>query len=183
LTAWAESLGGITYPLLSDFYPHGKVANLFGVLRPEGHSERAIFVIDKNGMIRFAKVYDLDEQPDNDELFKVLAGIEGKTFESVMGEGWLSQPAVEEAPQEWDPAYDVVMYCTSWCPACRRARVFFQDNNVRYKEIDIARDRQAAQRVRGWARGYETTPTFDVKGTVLIEFNRTKLAQLLGLEG
>lgn len=183
MTAWAESLGGITYPLLSDFYPHGRVANLFGVLRADGRSERAIFVIDKNGMIRYAKVHDLDEQPDNDELFKVLAGIEGKSLESVMGEGWLAQPAAEQpAAEDWDPAYDVVMYCTSWCPACRRARAFLQDYNVRFKEIDIARDRQAGQRVRGWAKGYETTPTFDVKGNILVEFNRAKLAQLLGIE-
>ncbi len=34
LKAWAESLGGISYPLLSDFYPHGRFAELYGVLRP-----------------------------------------------------------------------------------------------------------------------------------------------------
>ena len=33
LTAWAESLGGIHYPLLSDFWPHGSVAERYGVLR------------------------------------------------------------------------------------------------------------------------------------------------------
>ncbi len=186
MTAWAESLGGITYPLLSDFYPHGKIANLFGVLRPDGRSERAIFVIDKNGMIRYAKVHDIDEQPDNDELFKVLAGIEGKTIESVMGEGWLAPLAGEQAAagalaEEWDPTYDVVLYCTPWCPACRRARAFLQEYNVNYKEIDITRDRPAGQRVRGWARGYETTPTFDVKGNILVEFNRAKLAEMLGI--
>ena len=49
LRAWAESLGGITYPLLSDFYPHGQVAERYGVLRGVGSSERAIFVIDKSG--------------------------------------------------------------------------------------------------------------------------------------
>jgi len=51
LKAWADSLGGISYPLLSDFYPHGQVARLYGVFRPEGTSERAIYVIDKQGCI------------------------------------------------------------------------------------------------------------------------------------
>jgi peroxiredoxin len=55
LRAWADSLGGIMYPLLSDFWPHGKVAESFGVLRPVGSSERAIFVIDKQGIIRDRK--------------------------------------------------------------------------------------------------------------------------------
>jgi alkyl hydroperoxide reductase subunit AhpC len=39
------------FPVLSDFSPHGAVADMYGVLRPEGFSERAIFVIDKKGII------------------------------------------------------------------------------------------------------------------------------------
>jgi len=77
LKAWAESLGGITYPLLSDFWPHGAVAQKFGVLRPEGKSERAIFVMDRTGMIRYVDVHDIDHQPDNEVLFRELAEIEG----------------------------------------------------------------------------------------------------------
>src|SRR5512136_1524053 len=76
LRAWAESLGGITYPLLSDFWPHGRVAECYGVLRDDGKSERAIFVIDKKGVIRYVDVHDIDQQPDNDELFRVLAQVE-----------------------------------------------------------------------------------------------------------
>lgn len=38
------------FPVLSDFSPHGAVADMYGVLRPEGFSERAIFVIDKKGV-------------------------------------------------------------------------------------------------------------------------------------
>ncbi len=71
--AWQRSVGGITYPLLSDFYPHGAVAEKFGVLRAEGISERALFIIDKEGVIRFIDVHPIGEQPDNDELFEILA--------------------------------------------------------------------------------------------------------------
>jgi len=70
--AWQKSLGGITYPLLSDFYPHGAVAEKYGVLRDEGMSERALFIIDKEGIIRFIDVHPIDQQPDNEELFEVL---------------------------------------------------------------------------------------------------------------
>jgi alkyl hydroperoxide reductase subunit AhpC len=73
--AWAESLGGIDYPLLSDFWPHGKVAELYGVLTDAGHSERAIFVIDKNGIIRYVDHHDIEDTPDNEVLFKVLADL------------------------------------------------------------------------------------------------------------
>jgi alkyl hydroperoxide reductase subunit AhpC len=70
--AWAESLGGIDYPLLSDFWPHGEVAEKFGVLNEDGHTERVIFIIDKNGVVRYADHHDIDDVPENEELFKIL---------------------------------------------------------------------------------------------------------------
>jgi peroxiredoxin len=70
--AWADSLGGISYDLLSDFHPHGKVATDYGVMRADGISERAIFVVGKDGKIAWAKQYQIPEQPDLSELFKAL---------------------------------------------------------------------------------------------------------------
>ncbi len=76
LTAWAKSLEGITYPLLSDFYPHGEVAQRYGVLLEDGRSERALFIIDKEGIVQYVDVHDIDDQPDNWELFRVLTELE-----------------------------------------------------------------------------------------------------------
>ena len=70
--AWAQQLGGISYPLLSDFYPHGAVAQLYGVLRPEGMAERAIFLVDKDGIVRYIDVHELREHPDETVLFDEL---------------------------------------------------------------------------------------------------------------
>lgn len=73
--SWAQSLGGISYPLLADFEPKGEVARAYGVYRPGaggGHSERAIFVVDKQGVIRYIDVHDIDEQPDDEQIFEVL---------------------------------------------------------------------------------------------------------------
>jgi peroxiredoxin len=74
--AWADALGGISFPLLSDFHPHGRVASLYGVFRDDGISERAIFVVDKQGKIAWAKKYNIPEQPDTEELFTVLANLQ-----------------------------------------------------------------------------------------------------------
>ena len=72
-TAWAKALGSISFDLLSDFYPHGEVAQKYGVFRPsDGISERAIVVVDKTGKVAWSRVYGIPEQPDNEELFKVL---------------------------------------------------------------------------------------------------------------
>jgi len=74
--AWAKSLDSISYDLLSDFHPHGDVAKKYGVFREkEGFSERAIFVIDKNGKVAWSKVYDIPELPKNDEVLAALQGL------------------------------------------------------------------------------------------------------------
>jgi peroxiredoxin (alkyl hydroperoxide reductase subunit C) len=70
--AWAESNGGFSYALLSDFYPHGDVAERYGVLRPEGMSERAVFIIDKAGIVRYIDVHKISEYPDEEQLFEEL---------------------------------------------------------------------------------------------------------------
>ena len=60
------------FPVLSDFFPHGEVAKKYGVLRSEGFTERALFVIDKKGVIRFIDVHDINERPPLMELRKEL---------------------------------------------------------------------------------------------------------------
>jgi peroxiredoxin len=72
LKAWAENLGGISFPLLSDFSPFGKVAGKYGVKRAEGYTERAIFVIDKQGVIRYIDIHDIKKKPSNKVLFAEL---------------------------------------------------------------------------------------------------------------
>lgn len=70
--AWAQALGGITFDLLSDFPPYGKVASEYGVLGADGLAERAIFVVDKTGRIVWTKRHQMAEQPDLGELVAVL---------------------------------------------------------------------------------------------------------------
>ena len=71
--AWAKSMGGLSYPLLSDHWPHGHVAALYGVLRGEsGICERAIFVVDKQGKIAYVDVHDIGEQPPTDKIMGAL---------------------------------------------------------------------------------------------------------------
>lgn len=72
LSAWAKSMG-TTITNLSDFYPQGKVVDLYGVRNPGGFAERAIFVIDKEGVIRSIEVLNSPgDMPDNEDLFEAL---------------------------------------------------------------------------------------------------------------
>lgn len=177
LRAWAESLGGITYPLLSDFFPHGQVSQLYDVFRSEGYSERSIFAIDKQGIVRYVDVHDISQQPDNDEIFRVLNELEPEAA-AVMAQA--DRVAAAAAPAE-PPAAGVVMYCTPWCGSCRQARAWLKEQGIAYVEVDISKDREAAKRVRGWARGFETTPTFDINGRIIVDWQQAEVARALGV--
>lgn len=79
LYAWTKAIanrdGKLWFPVLSDFYPHGEVTKKYGVFRPEGFSERAVFVIDKQGIIRFMEIYDINERPPLMELRKAIEAL------------------------------------------------------------------------------------------------------------
>ena len=80
--AWQKKeIGVMEIPLCADFYPHAEVTRKFGILREgapvPGISERAAFVVDRDGRIAFSKVYPLDELPDVDEIVSVLKTLQG----------------------------------------------------------------------------------------------------------
>jgi glutaredoxin len=194
LQAWAESLGGINYPLLSDFWPHGAVAELYGVLRKkEGMSERAIFVIDKNGYIRYIDIHDIDDRPDNDVLRKVLQQIEA---EEVAKNAETKGPAVKRTDasvlispgvyfdlQDTDddtiPEGEIVLYCARWCRDCKKAKAWLDERGLKYVEVDIDYNMSARNQVRQWGKGFLVTPVINIGGTIVLDFDVPKLEEAL----
>ena len=78
LYAWTREMGSLWFPVLSDFWSHGQVAKRYGILRSDGVSERALFVIDKDGIIRYMDVHDINERPPLEELMEVLEMLQKK---------------------------------------------------------------------------------------------------------
>jgi peroxiredoxin len=71
--AWADILGIRTTRLLSDFWPHGHIANLYHIFREnDGFSERANIIINENQDIDFIKIYEILELPDIREILTFL---------------------------------------------------------------------------------------------------------------
>lgn len=71
LEAFAKQMG-IDFPLLSDFWPHGAVAEKYGVLYPVGVAQRAVIGIDKEGTVRYIDVHPPLEVPDLEECALAL---------------------------------------------------------------------------------------------------------------
>jgi peroxiredoxin len=71
--AWSECLGVVNTPMLSDFWPHGGVAALYGLFREkEGFAERANVLVDEHGKVAFVRIYELKQLPPIDEIVGVL---------------------------------------------------------------------------------------------------------------
>ena len=172
LQAWAQSLGGINFPLLSDFWPHGEVAQRYGVLRSDGKSERALFIIDKQGVIRYIDIHDIDDQPYNEELRKALREIDPEAAAKE------PKPLYPPAPL---PHGGVVVYCTPWCPDCHDARHWLSDHGISYTEVDIYTTEGAEEQVRKWNRGHLITPTFDIDSVIISDFDQEALRKTLKL--
>jgi peroxiredoxin len=74
LRAFAER-DGLTFPLLSDFWPHGEVARAYGVFdEDKGCAKRSSFIVDKEGVLRWMVHNAMPEARDLEEQARVLAG-------------------------------------------------------------------------------------------------------------
>jgi peroxiredoxin len=76
LYSWTNQMGKLWFDVLSDFWPHGAVAEKFGVLRSDGVAERALFVIDKKGIIRYIDVHNINQRPPLETLIRELGKVE-----------------------------------------------------------------------------------------------------------
>ncbi|GDY30429.1 peroxiredoxin [Gandjariella thermophila] len=75
LKAWAEQQG-YTFPLLSDFWPHGEVAKAYGVFNDKaGMAVRGTFLIDKQGVVRYAEANEPGQARDQESWKKAIAAL------------------------------------------------------------------------------------------------------------
>jgi len=193
---------------LSDFYPHGEVAQRYGVLRTEGHTERAIFVIDKQGTVCYRDIHDINQQPDNEEVFQVLRQLEPEAAKQLAeaeedtvvpqqlaakrrhGKGVQpraeigrerARKALRKQPRRAGPKRPTItLYCTPWCTDCRAAKQYLDERGFTYSEVDVSKGKAAEKKARDLAGGKLVTPTIDIDGTVILDFDQKRLDEVLG---
>ncbi len=74
--AWTTALGGLPYPELSDWHPKGKVSQAYDLWNEErGASQRAVLVVDQEGVIRFRETYTPGVLPDPEKILGVLENL------------------------------------------------------------------------------------------------------------
>ncbi len=76
LHSWVLAMEGLWFPVLSDFWPHGQTAKSYGLLRTDGTTERALIFIDKQGLIRFIHVEDINIRPPLEIVMQGLQSLQ-----------------------------------------------------------------------------------------------------------
>ena len=77
---------------------------------------------------------------------------------------------------------EVKIYSTPTCPYCKMAKQFLQENNIEFEDIDVASNQSAAQEMISKS-GQMGVPVLEIKGQVVVGFDKAKIKELLGLGG
>ena len=71
--AWTAAMGGLPYPQLSDWHPKGKATQAYGLWNEErGAGNRAVIVVDKEGVVRFRETYLPGVLPNPADILAVI---------------------------------------------------------------------------------------------------------------
>ena len=88
----------------------------------------------------------------------------------------------DEASPGLPEGTQLVMYCRSWCPDCRRAREWLDEHGIPYVEVDVDDDYDARAYAADINEGRLHTPTFEIGKDTCVDFRPERLSELLGLE-
>lgn len=78
LYTWTRQMGDLWFEVVSDFWPHGKTCQDYGVLRSDGMADRAVIIIDKTGVVRYTHVDDINVRPELGMIIKALEQIHSR---------------------------------------------------------------------------------------------------------
>jgi glutaredoxin len=79
------------------------------------------------------------------------------------------------------PGPNLLVYCRSWCPDCRRAKAWLDDQGIPYTEVDVDEDPDARETAAALNEGRLHTPTFVLGDGYCVDFQPDRVRELLDL--
>lgn len=155
---WARDLGGVSFPLLSDFEPKGAMARAYGLyLEEAGITDRATVLIDAAGVVHHVSSVGPGGERDIGDLAALAERLDADY--SGAREAFADGPGVSGA----------VLYVRDKCGASRATRVAVDNLHLDGVEIhNVSSDPKAMQALRDLS-GAETAPCLDIGGEVVKE--------------
>jgi len=142
-----------------------------------------VFVVDVQKVKGLHKEYGVEKVPtvlaiENGQVSGSVEGVQSARFYAVHFSGAAASHARSGGQAT---TRRVVVYSGPGCPACGQLKSYLRRHGVAFREVDISRDRRAADRIARRS-GRMAVPQTDVNGRLVVGFDRARLDKLLGIE-
>lgn len=81
-----------------------------------------------------------------------------------------------------EPQKRVVVYSTPTCSWCNTLKSYLRQNKIKFRDIDVSRDQSAAKEMVNRS-GQQGVPQTDINGQMIVGFDKTRINELLGING
>jgi glutaredoxin-like YruB-family protein len=163
-----------------EFSPAAKraLAELEQFSTEDGHAP--VYALDVQRLKGVHKDFGVETVPTvvtvkNGTVVQRFEGVESAQFYARMFSG--ARPSVYRSGKDKAPRR-VIVYSGPGCPACGTAKAYLRRQGVRFREVDIARDPQAAQRLVRRS-GQMAVPQIDIDGQLIVGFDQAKIDRIL----
>lgn len=155
---WGEDLGGVSFPLLSDFEPKGGMAKSYGLfLEGPGITDRATVIIDHTGVVRYAESVGPGGRRDTAGLAAQCEAIDA------------AHPGAQPPPKGHDPHEAPVLYVKSKCGFSRAVQLARHNLHLGFIPLKNVSDDAAAKAELESAAGTDQAPCLLASGKPLHE--------------
>jgi glutaredoxin-like YruB-family protein len=143
-----------------------------------------VFSADVNEVKDIHQSYSITSAPSllefqNEAYVNVVKGCHDENYYKALFENLVF---IAKAKKEGKPIKNVVVYSTPTCSWCNTLKAYLRKNNIRFRDVDVSKDQSAAEKMVQKS-GQQGVPQTEINGQIIVGFDKTKINQLLEIEG
>lgn len=143
-----------------------------------------LFAADVNDVTDIHQNYSINSAPSllefqNGSFVNVVKGCHDESYYKALFENIVY---IAKAKKEGKTIKSVTVYSTPTCSWCTTLKSYLRKNNIPFKEMDVSKDQSAAERMVQKS-GQQGVPQTEINGRMIVGFDKTKINQLLEIEG
>ncbi len=143
-----------------------------------------VFSVDVNDVKDVHQNYSISSAPSllefqNGTYINVIKGCHDENYYKAIFENLIF---IAKAKKEGKTLKSVVVYSTPTCSWCNTLKSYLRKNSIPFREVDVSKDESAAQRMVQKS-GQQGVPQTEINGRIVVGFDKTKINQLLEIEG
>lgn len=142
-----------------------------------------VFFADVTKVRDIHTIYNISSAPsllefNNDSYINVVKGCQDDKYYSALFENAMY---TAQAKKDGKRLKSVIVYSTPTCSWCTTLKSYLKNNNIRFREIDVSKDQNAAEAMVKKS-GQQGVPQMEVDGQIVVGFDKVKINQMLEIK-